>query len=266
MSDDAPPPKEQDPPKPPVDDLFGDDELGPPPPLPEGPARRRAAPVRAVALVIGGLVLVVLWYFASLNHDRWYLRVKGEQVSVERGYYFPIGSGPWTPTPAYEPFDLPAGVAPERSGGMTIDQLDEVLLKLFVTISERELGDLAKGDVARAERMLRRANRLRTLRFDDSTEDRLMVLQGDVAFRKGLTEVRGLQVRLDEALRHFRRAAMHGGEKYKGAERWVEAIGKLREDFRRLSRESGLDPDKILVDPPASESDDENGGPDSGAE
>ncbi len=250
MSDQAPPEDPPDPkPQPPVDALFGDEELGLPPPPDEG--RRRRAPVRVVVAVVAVLVVAALWYFASLNHQRYFLRVKKEAVRVERGYYFPLGSGAWTPTPAYEPFKLPPGIAPERSGAMSIEELDQVLLRLFLTIAERELSDLAAGNVDLAERMVKRANKLRSLRIGDPIEEKLMVMQGDVAFRRGLTEVRGLQNRFDEALKHFRRAAMHGGVSYSGADRWVEAITRLREEFRRLSTESGLDPDQILSNPPA---------------
>ena len=243
-------PQDAPPAQPPVDALFGDEELGLPAPGPAEEHRRRA-PVRAVVVGIVVLVLGALWYFASLNHQRWFLQVTGDTVSIERGYYFPIGSGAWTPTPAYESFTLPSGVVPERAGSMSIEDLDQVLLELFTTIAERELADLAAGNVDLAERMIKRANKLRTLRIGDPVEEKLMVMQGDVAFRRGLTEVRGLQNRFDEALKHFRRAAMHGGVTYSGADRWVEAIVRLREDFRRLSKESGLDPDQILSNPPA---------------
>ncbi len=249
MSDSSPPetPPEQ-PAQPPVDELFGEEELGLPPPQSEG--QRRGTPVRAVVVGVAILVVGALWYFASLNHERYFLKVKKEMVRVERGYYFPLGSGAWTPTPAYEPFKLPPGIAPEKSGAMSIEELDQVLLKLFLTIAERELSDLAAGNVDLAERMVKRANKLRSLRIGDPIEEKLMVMQGDVAFRRGLTEVRGLQNRFDEALKHFRRAAMHGGVSYTGADKWVEAISRLREEFRRLSKESGLDPDQILANPP----------------
>ena len=148
MSDEKPP-EPKDAPPPPVDSLFGEEELGLPPASDEG--HRRRAPVRAVVAVVAVLVVAALWYFASLNNQRYFLRVKSEMVRVERGYYFPLGSGAWTPTPAYEPFKLPKGIAPDRSGAMSIEELDQVLLKLFMTIAEKELGDLAAGNVDLAD-------------------------------------------------------------------------------------------------------------------
>ncbi len=234
--------------QPPVDDLFGDEDLGieAPPAPPERDGRR--LPIRLIGAALVVLAVALLWWLSSRHHEKYYVQVDGDMVRVERGYYFPFGAGAYAPSPAYESFKLPAGVRPEKTGAMTAPQVDTVLHSLFVTIAKREIADVEKGDPDVAEIMLLRAQKLLTTPVADDRQ--LLELLGDVAFRRGLTEVRGVQARFDKALEQFRLAAMRGGVAYKGAQRWVDAITRLREEFRRLSAESGLDPDRILANPP----------------
>jgi hypothetical protein len=236
-------------PKPPVDDLFGDEDLGleGAPPPDEGSGRR--LPLKLMGAVLALVALGLLWWLSSRHHEKFFIVVHGDTVKVERGYYFPFGSGAYTPSPAYEPFTLPPGVAPEKTGAMSANEVDRVLHRLFITIAEKEIADVEAGDPDEAELMLLRAQKLLTTGIAD--DRKLLELLGDVAFRRGLTEVRGVQARFDKALEQFRLAAMRGGVAYKGADRWVEAITRLRAEFRSLSVESGLDPDQILSQPPA---------------
>lgn len=235
--------------QPPVDELFGDEDLGldAAPRTPE-PVRRKG-PIRIAIAGVAVVVFALLWYASSVHHDQFYLKLKGDTVRVARGWYFPFGSSEWTPNRAYESFKLPPGVEPEKTGAMSAKQLDQVLLNLFVAIAERELEDLEGGNPDVAEDMLLRANKLQFTSVSD--DRRLLEMLGDVAFRRGLTEVRNLQMRFDEALTQFRLAAMRGGNAYRGAQRWVDAITRLREEFRRLSVESGIDPDRVLAPPPS---------------
>lgn len=237
--------------RPPVDDLFGDDDLAvekkprSPDPLDGGHAVGRRPSGRLIGIAVLLLVVVIGWWLSSRHHDRYYIVVRDNNVRVERGYYFPFGSGAWSPNRAYEPFKIPAGIAPEEAGPLTAEDLDRVLHRLYVTIAERELEDMSEGNADIAEDMLMRANKLQYTSVDE--DRRLLEMLGDVAFRRGLTEVRGIQSRFDEALKQFRLAAQRGGVAYRGAQRWVDAIARLRDEFRRLSVESGLDPDKILA-------------------
>jgi hypothetical protein len=239
-----------DPRRPAVDDLFGDDETGggaPPPPGPP-PARRGRAGVR---VAIAGAVLglgALFWFLSMRHHERYFLTVEDGTIAVERGLWFPFGTSEFRPSRAYAPLQLPAGVLPERTGAMSVQELDDVLLKLFLGIAEREIADLEKGDMDRAEDVLLRAGKLGHIDLED--DRKVGSLMGDVHYRRGLTEVRVLTGRFDDALRHFELAARHGGARYRGADRWVESIRRLREEFRHLSVESGLDPEKVLAEPP----------------
>jgi len=226
-----------------MEELFGDEELE----LPPTPSRRRF-PFRSLIAVTVILLLGALWYVSAVHHDHYYLRVEGDTARIKRGYYFPVGSGSWAPNRAYEPFTLPPEIVLQTEGALSAEDLDKELYRLFISIAKRELGDVGIGDPDVAEDMLMRANKLH---FTSLSEDRrLLEMLGDVAFRRGLTEVRGIQVRFDEALKQFRLAAMRGGVAYRGANRWIEAITRLRGEFRRLSMESGLDPDQIITSPP----------------
>lgn len=236
-----------------VDELFGDEELGMEHPRRGDSASGGPPPKKGrgkVKLVLVALVVVIVglfWWVSSAHHDKYYLRVEGDTVRVERGYFFPVGSGTWgSSNPAYTPFRLPEGVAPPQTGAMSLEEVDERLYDLYVAIARRNLEDLQAGDVDVAEDMIRRANKLGSSSV--SRDRKLAQMRGDVAFRRGLMEVRGIQTRFDMALEQFSEAARQGGEKSQGAQQWVDAIYRMRNDFRRLAIDSGLDPDLILTD------------------
>jgi len=228
----------------PVDDLFGDEGLR----IEDGSDERRL-PRKTIPLkgwMVGTTLLVValVWWWSSIRHNQFYLVVEDRSVSVKRGYFFPFGEGDWAPNRAYESFQLPPDIKPVKDGKMSAKELDKTLKKLFMDVAQRELNDLKQGRIDVAEDMLLRGQKLRSTSVSD---DRVLLrLLGDVAFRRGLTEVRGLQARFDEALAQFRLAHRRGGNVFNGAQKWVKAISKLRLEFKRLSLESGIDPDLLL--------------------
>ena len=239
--------------KPTVDELFDEEDIRMDPPQGPPPQRRVSLPsLRFGSVAIGLVLFIVFWWLSSLQHDRFYLVVDDDQVRIERGYFFPFGSGEWAESRAYEPFSLPRGIKPERTGAMDKKARDATLLQLYMAIAKKELEDLSTGSVDNAEDVLWRAQKLQSTNSDDR---RILRMLGDVAFRRGLKEVRGIQSRFDEALEQFTLAAMRGGAAYDGAHKWVAAIKDLRDEFRRLAVESGLDPDLILAEPPAIEAD-----------
>lgn len=236
-----------------VDELFGDEELGMEHPRrgdgsPTGsPPKKGRGKLKLVLVALALLAVGLFWYVSSTHHDKYYLRVEGDTVRVERGYFFPVGSGAWgSSNPAYTPFRLPEGVAVPTSGAMSLEEVDVKLYDLYVAIARRNLDDLAAGDVDVAEDMIRRANKLGSSSI--ARDRKLAQMRGDVAFRRGLMEVRGIQTRLDLALEQFSEATRQGGEKSQGAQQWVDAIYRMRNDVRRLAIDSGLDPDLILTD------------------
>lgn len=232
------------------DELFGEEDLGfDPAPPPEPSRASRGLPFKPILAILAVVLLGLLWYLSSVHHSQFYLQVEGDRVVVKRGLYLPFGTQRWTPTSAYETFRLPAGLAPSLTGAMSHDELDRTLRDLFVRIAKAQLDDLQHGDPERAEDMLMRAHKLR---FTTPQQDReIFEMLGDVSFRRGLTEVRGIQERFDEALKQFRLASRQGGNSFAGAQKWVVAIERLRDEFRHLAEESGLNPDHILGSPVA---------------
>lgn len=232
-----------------VDELFGDEELGVE--RPRGEPTGSPPPKKSrskVKLALVGLVVIVVglfWYVSDTHHDQYYLKVDNGMVRVERGYFFPVGAGQWgSSNPAYSPFRLPAGVTAPDERARSREEVDTVLYELYVDIARRNLKDQRDGDVDVAEDMIRRANKLE--HSPVASERKLRQLRGDVAFRRGLIEVRGIHTRFDMALEQFGLAAQGNGEMSPGAQQWVDAIYRMRNDFRRLAIESGLDPDLIL--------------------
>lgn len=238
--------------RPPVDDLFGDDGadggVAPPPaPEPRGGRGRLGAGLRlilvAVVLVLGAL----FWWASRRHHDVYYLTVDDGLMTVERGLYLPFGRSAYQPSRAYEPLRLPDGIRPEHTGAMNARQLDRVLIDVYFRIAEHELTDLEGGDVEVAEDVLRRALKLHHTQPEQ--ERRALGMLGDVQFHRGVQEIRSIQSHFDRALDYFERASLTGGSTFRNADRWVETIRRLRAEFRRLSIESGLDPDKIVPAP-----------------
>ncbi len=260
--------------KPTVDELFDEEDIRMDPGQGPLPQRRFSMPsLRFGSVAIGLVGFILFWWLSSIQHDRFYLVVDDDQVRIERGYFFPFGSGEWAESRAYEPFTLPSGIKPERTGAMDKKARDATLLQLYMAIAKQELEDISSGSVDNAEDVLWRAQKLQSTNSDDR---RILRMLGDVAFRRGLKEVRGIQSRFDEALEQFTLAAMRGGAAYDGAHKWVAAIKDLRDQFRRLAVESGLDPDLILAEPPVLDpegkpvqngaADDDPSDPDAGAE
>lgn len=249
-----------DPPKAsPVDDLFGGDplDLGEgedlPPPRASGGGgggrRRRGLKMSWLIGLLGVLLLVIVfWYLSSAQREKYFVEVDDGVLRVERGLFFPFGTGEWQPNRAYKPFSLPPGVQPEKTGAMTAEEADRVLFTLYMGVADRQIKDLEGGDPELAEEMLLRANKLNFT----STEDdrRLLSMMGDVHFIRGIGQIRGIQAQFDEALAQFRMAAQRGGVNYTGASQWVAAIERLRKEFRDLSARSGINPDEILAKPP----------------
>jgi hypothetical protein len=229
-----------------ADDLFGDEELGPPMPASGGRREKRGGGgLWLVLVLIVGLLGGAFWYLSDANHERYFLRVDGDSVAVERGLFFPVGTRGWAPNRAYEPFRVPRGVKVQAAGPIELEGLDQRLLALYQDIARSHLKDLRKGKPEEAEKMLLRAGKLFTTDVGD--ERKLLELLGDVSFRQGLSKIQGIEKQFDDALRQFKLAAMRGGREYKGAAEWVTAIERLKAEFRALSVESGLDPDAILT-------------------
>ncbi len=231
--------------KPPVEDLFSEEESALDTDAGPEPTRRSRGSLRPIIAAVGVILLGLLWYVSSVHHTRFYLEVDDNRVSVERGLYLPFGTSQYAPTTAYDAFKLPAGVAPELTGAMTHQELDRVLRDLFVRVARKEIDDMERGDPERAEAMLLRAHKLR---HTTASEDRdLLDMLGDVSFRRGLREVRGIQERFDAAVRQFRMAARRGSARFQNAEQWAAAIARQRDEVRQLAKTSGLDPDTFLM-------------------
>lgn len=238
--------------KPQVDELFGDDDAGmdPPPPGPDagGGRKKRGAKFKLIVLLLVVILGAVFWFVSSAHHEQFYLTVDGKMVKVERGWFFPVGAGAWYPrSRAYTPFRLPEGVTPEKTGAMSLEEIDTTLYALYVDIARQHLTDFEMGDPDTAEEMLHRANSINGLSV--ANKRNLDEMEGDVAFRRGLKEVRGIQTRFDLALEQFEAANRQGGVVFQTAEKWAEAIRRHRDEYERLVQESGLKPEEIFGDP-----------------
>lgn len=231
-----------------VDELFGDDEIGGDnaPPPPSGDGGRGRGRFRLIAVVVAVIAVAAFYFLSSTNHEKYFIQVDGETVKVERGYFFVVGSGAWSASnPAYKPFTLPKGVTPNKTGAMSLEEVDAVLYDLYVEIAQNQLKNEKDGDPDIAEEMLHRANKLSSSSI--ARDRKLQAMQGDVSFRRGIKEVRGIQTRFDLAIEQFQEAARRGGHVYRGSDAWVETIKRHREELRALSVSSGLDPQLVLA-------------------
>ena len=138
--------------KPTVDELFDEEDIRmDPPPGPQAQRGFSMPSFRFGPTIIGIVGFILFWWLSSIQHDRFFLVVEGNQVRVERGYFFPFGSGEWAESRAYEPFTLPQGIKPERTGAMDKKARDATLLQLYMAIAKKEIENLADGSIDNAD-------------------------------------------------------------------------------------------------------------------
>ncbi len=241
--------------KPQVDELFGDDDAGMDAPPPgtdaqDGGGKKRGAKFKLVVLLLVLVGFAAFWFVSSAHHEQFYLTVDGRTVKVERGYFFPVGAGAWSSSnPAYTSFVLPEGVTPEKTGAMSLEEIDATLYTLYVDIARQNLTDFEMGDANVAEEMLRRANKLSSSSV--AADRKLQEMRGDVAFRRGLKEVRDIKTRFDQALEQFESAHRQGGLVFQNADAWSKTIRRHRADYETLiGLDDNLDVDKVFGNPP----------------
>jgi len=241
--------------KPQVDELFGDDDAGMDAPPPgsdggDGGGKKRGAKFKLLLVLLVLVGFAAFWFVSSAHHEQFYLTLDGRTIKVERGYFFPVGAGAWSSSnPAYSPLVLPEGVTPAKTGAMSLEEIDKTLYTLYVDVARQNLTDFEMGDANVAEDMLRRANKLSSSSV--AADRRLQEMRGDVAFRRGLKEVRDIKTRFDHALRQFEDAHRQGGVVFGTAEEWAQTIRAQRDAYVALVKKSNLTVEQVFGNPKA---------------
>ncbi len=209
-------------------------------PLPIQKPRHSIKWILALTAVVA---LLVLWLISDRHHNRYFVVIEGQSAHIERGFYFPVGSSAFSPSRAYEAFQLPAGFTAQSSEALTLKELNAQLLNLYLNAADAALRDMQSSPDL-AEDLLVRANKLDNVTRED--EQHILESLGHVAFRRGLAEITGVQASLERALEQFKIASMRCDPSDQGPKRWVEALSRINEEFRKLTQETGLNPDKVL--------------------
>ena len=171
----------------------------------ERPARGGGGFSRLILWLVIVLLLAGVWWLASERNERHFrVAVAGNQLVIEKGRFFPIGTGP---VPAgdkmYAPVPLPAGVKPPAE----MEFLDQNALDrwLFDTLSAWAKESSQKGDTRTAAALVDRASalpgltgvqlsdlaRMRAdLAWDDAQTDLANATQAVEAARRKLEMVR----------------------------------------------------------------------------
>jgi hypothetical protein len=151
------------------------------------PARGGGVLSRLVLWLVIIALLAGVWWLASERNERHFrVAVVGNQLVVEKGRFFPIGTGP---VPAgdkmYAPVPLPAGAKPPAE--MEFADQNALDRWLFDTLSAWAKEQAQKGDTRTAAALVDRASALPGLTGAQMSD--LSRMRADLAWDDALTDL-----------------------------------------------------------------------------
>jgi hypothetical protein len=150
-------------------------------------ARRGSTLQRLVLwLIILALLVAVGWLASERNQHHFRVAAQGSLLVIERGRFFPIGTGPIPPTDkAYGPIPIPAGEKPPAE--TEFDDQNALDRWLFDLLGNWAKNAGKKGDGRNAAALVDRASALPGLTGGQVAE--LGVLRADLAWDDAQTDV-----------------------------------------------------------------------------
>lgn len=204
----------------------------------EAPKRGGNALQRLVLWLVIFALLATVWILASERNQRHFRVVaEGGQLVVERGRYFPMGTGP-AGEKIYAPVPLPAGEKPP--GEREFEDQNALDQHLFAVLSGWARAAAQKGDTRTAAALVERASSLPGLTGAQFSE--LGVLRADLAWDDALTGVQQATQLIDAAIRNYQLVAAGKGPHAADAIKEADWLQKLAEELRAARQKPASSP------------------------
>jgi hypothetical protein len=196
----------------------------------EAAPKRGGGATRAVVLwlVIAALFATV-WWLASERNERHY-RATGENgnLVIERGHFFPTGSGP-APEKMYAPIPVPPGE--KAPGEMEFDDQNSLDRYLFDTLAAWAKAAAKKADTHTAAALVDRASQLPGLTGSQMTE--LSALKADLAWDDAASQEQQAVQLLDAAVRNLQQVEAGKGPRALDAAKEAERVKGIAQQLRK---------------------------------
>jgi hypothetical protein len=164
----------------------------------EARPRRAGGFSRLILWLLIFALLAVVWWLASERNERHFrLAAQGSQLVIERGRFFPLGSGP-AGDKTYAPIPVPPGEKPPPAE-LEFDDQNAMDRWLFDTLSAWAKAAGKKGDTRTAATLVDRASALPGLTAAQLAD--LGGLRADLAWDDALTELSNAGRAIDAARR-----------------------------------------------------------------
>ena len=228
------------------------EEVSTPPNQEGGGAGRlgRGTVVVVVSSVLG-LVLVLLFYFADRNSDRYELRCIRGRAEARQGLFFPWGTR-HVDDDAHAPLELPVGLSCATTRLPSLDELDALFGGLLLEAAEHRLTQGGPEALARARDDIERATRLGGLSEDQRR--RADALLADMVYHEAREILRQVERDLWQARRKLERArALGAGQRIGDLDEWLGFVAAETERFRPAmagGREGAPTPDRETPEAP----------------
>jgi hypothetical protein len=153
----------------------------------ERPARGGGGFSRFILWLVIIALLAGVWWLASDRNERHFrVAVEGNQLVIEKGRFFPMGTGPVAAgDKMYAPVPLPAGAKPPQE--MEFGDQNSLDRWLFDTLSGWARDSAQKGDTRTAAALVDRASSLPGLTGVQMSE--LSRMRADLAWDDALTDL-----------------------------------------------------------------------------
>ncbi|HET7786728.1 MAG TPA: hypothetical protein VFL36_12220 [Myxococcales bacterium] len=175
----------------------------------ERPARGGGGFSRFILWLVIIALLAGVWWLASERNERHFrVAVEGNQLVIEKGRFFPMGTGPVAAgDKMYAPVPLPAGAKPPAE--MEFADQNSLDRWLFDTLSGWARDAAQKGDTRTAAGLVDRASALPGL--TGAQMSALSGLRADLAWDDALTDLANATNAVDAARRKLEQVRQGGG-------------------------------------------------------
>ena len=183
-----------------------------------------------VGVFVGG---GAFYHLSTQNAGKWFLEVRGGEVVVRKGIWFPTGAADYDDGgPAYAPVPLPEGMAPPARVHDSPESVDNAIYRLLIALASSAIESSDAPRIESAKGLLSRARLLAGISQEQA--DDVLRYRGDIAMAEGHLAIRQVQALLARAKQRVEAGAAKGIRLYKDPQGWVRWINAKLAEFSSL--------------------------------